>query len=139
MSASTTIKIKMYPITNPATQGGSESFTLVTYTSSSLEFMYDKITGGLIPNYGCTLPCKTCNSVKTSQCYSCFTDVDSILEKYLYSQKCLTACPSGYYADSSYTCIKCDETCLTCKNGTSCASCNTAGAYPYFYNAWSLC
>lgn len=84
-------------IVNPSDSTSTESFTLISYTDSTFTYTIDQITGGLIPSFACTLPCKSCLSTNLTFCLSCFTDVSSILEKDFYSNQCLTACPTSYY------------------------------------------
>lgn len=75
----------MGPITNPADDSSSESFTLISYTDSTFTYTIDEIDGGLIPSFGCTTPCETCAKSTPTKCLSCFTEFESILEKYYYN------------------------------------------------------
>ena len=128
-------------ITNPTVSSTTESFTLTSYTSSAFTYKIDEITGGLIPSFACSLPCKSCTSSDPTFCLSCFTDVSSILEMFLHATKCLTECPDGYYADEYSICKKCDDRCLTCTNATACVTCDTAttATYPFYHSVDSWC
>ena len=57
-----TIYIAVGPITNPTTQSGSTaSFSLESYTDSTLAYKIDTVSSGLVPAFDCTYPCATCN------------------------------------------------------------------------------
>jgi len=57
------IAIAVGPLTNPITNSATTaSFTLETYTGSSLLYKIDTISTGLVPTFDCTYPCKTCNA-----------------------------------------------------------------------------
>ncbi|CDW77580.1 UNKNOWN [Stylonychia lemnae] len=138
-SAGQSIKIYLGPITNPADSQNTQTFQLMSYTDNTFTYKIDQITGGLIPSFACTLPCKTCSATDLTYCLSCFIDVSSIIEKYFYSNKCLTVCPSGYYAGDYQICTKCDDRCLTCNQAGKCLTCNNTGSYPNFHGVDSMC
>jgi hypothetical protein len=103
-SSGITIQIYLGPITNPPDDTSTESFTLISHTDNTFTYLIDEIDGGLIPSFGCSTPCKTCATSDTSKCYTCFTDLASILEKYYHNYQCLEECPDGYYGDDDYKC-----------------------------------
>lgn len=104
MTTTGSIAIILGPIKNPADSTSSESFTLMSYTDSTFTYTIDEIDGGLIPSFGCTTPCETCTKANPTKCLSCFTEFESILEKYYYNYQCLEECPDGYYTDDDYMC-----------------------------------
>ncbi len=74
--------------------------------------------------------CKTCDS---TQCYKCSTNY------YSYTApssdiitSCISTCPSNYFAqESTSSCEKCVDLCMTCTSVTNCQKC----VIPYFlYN-----
>jgi len=91
----------------------------------------------MVPGLLCQHPCRTCLSSNTASCTSCYTDSDTIIEKYLLSSVCLSSCPDGYYADSNYQCQECDYRCNTCSSGSTCDTCSTSSTYKYMYE--SMC
>ena len=92
----------------------------------------------MVPGLLCTHPCKTCSSANTASCTSCYTTLSTISEKHLFSNTCLTACPSGYYAEATtLVCTACDTRCLTCSSSSTCDTCSTTGTYRYLYE--SMC
>jgi len=110
--------------------------------SNAYVYTYDQATTGMVPSYPCDYPCRTClgGSYK-SKCYSCFTSLSYVTEKYYYDNQCLTACPSGFYADSDLECQDCNNVCLTCSDSSTCDTCDSSGNYPYLYGQWcySVC
>ena len=64
----------------------------------------------------CPYFCKNCSS-PTAICISC---VDSMHRDIKQNCKCI----NGYYDSGFAKCLKCSTTCLTCKDSTSCTSCN---------------
>lgn len=70
----------------------------------------------------CDVTCEKC-SVSSTSCTSCNTS--SSYNKFdAVNKACLTACPIGFYADSSSTCVACSNTCRTCAViSTNCTSC----------------
>lgn len=103
VTAGSQVKIIIGLIKNPANQLSTDSFKLVSYTDSTYTYTIDQIQNGLIPNFACNYPCKTCTTSK-STCTSCFT---SVSQKYLSNNQCLDKCPAGTYADSNYVCQAC--------------------------------
>jgi hypothetical protein len=81
-------------MTNPITQSTSPpSFTVTTYTSDTLQYSIDTLTGGLIVQFACDYPCQTCLSTSRTTCLSCQSFVEGNTLKYLYNQKCISECP----------------------------------------------
>ncbi len=104
MTTTGSISIILGPITNPPDDTSSETFTLISYTADNFLYTIDEIDGGLIPSFGCTTPCETCAKTVPTRCLTCFTEFESILEKYWYDYTCLEECPDGYYPDDEYIC-----------------------------------
>jgi len=56
------VYIAVGPITNPITQNlATASFSIVSYTASSLLYQIDTVSTDLVPDFDCNYPCKTCN------------------------------------------------------------------------------
>ena len=69
----------------------------------------------------CSPNCVTCDSSSCSQCEQSF---------YLYNGTCSATCQSSQFLDvTSSSCINCTNDCLTCRDPTTCLSCNTAQFY----------
>ena len=88
----------------------------------------------------CDSSCYTCNGGLATNCSACNTTGTS---KYFIAgnNTCMSACPTGYYADTSFNCQNCDSSCYTCNGGstTNCLTCNTAGRSQYFMNSNKTC
>ena len=110
----------------------------------------------------------SCNPCTSTNCISSGTTATNCLPcsttgtyKYFMNanKTCMSACPTGYYADSSNNCQLCgnntigyyvdqsgncqlcDSTCYTCNGATAtnCLTCNTGGTNKYFMNASTTC
>lgn len=104
ISSGTSIAITFGPITNPSAYTASPpSFTMTSYTDSTYSCSIDTITSGLLVQFICYSPCLTCLTTNKNYCLSC-NQADSNGYYYLYSNTCVTVCPTGYYPDSSNKC-----------------------------------
>ena len=65
----------------------------------------------------CTAPCASCRS--STYCLSCTKGL------YLTNGQCLSACPSGYYPDTTLLCNQCSGLCKTCSSKYYCLTCLT--------------
>lgn len=86
----------------------------------------------------CSSVCMTCTS-STTNCTSC---VVGSAVPYLYNGSCVSACPSGFYANNSTgnVCNSCNSLNIGCGNcassGSGCLSCDVG--YVYFNNTQCL-
>ena len=88
----------------------------------------------------CDSTCYTCNGTTINNCLTC--NITGTYKYFMNGNKtCMSACPTGYYADASYICQSCDSTCYTCNgaNATNCLTCNTTGTYKYLMNTNNTC
>ena len=66
----------------------------------------------------CSTTCYTCIGPQSSNCISCVPPLQ------LYLGNCMSVCPFGFYATSSYTCQPCNPNCADCSNSaTNCTVC----------------
>lgn len=71
----------------------------------------------------CEAPCSTC--LRTSSQYECTSCLAGF---YLYSSRCLTTCPLGYFANpATLTCARCPSWCSNCTSFEACQSCTYPG------------
>jgi proprotein convertase subtilisin/kexin type 5 len=116
--------------------------TFVTCTMCNIGYLLDQ--------GGCYLSCQTPNTVPSvngltcSSCssicltcaitqYNCLSCNTSSVNKYLFSNNCLSSCGNGYYNnDNLNTCTQCNSPCETCLN-SSMSSCLTCVANSYLY------
>jgi proprotein convertase subtilisin/kexin type 5 len=81
----------------------------------------------------CSSTCYTCKGPLVTDCLSCYPDY------YLSQGSCLSQCPYGYYASSTYRCEACSPNCANCQgSSTNCSACPTGG-YLQLANGVSSC
>ncbi|CDW83721.1 UNKNOWN [Stylonychia lemnae] len=137
------ISVQFGPLINPSTNKlTTNSFSIQSYTSSSYTYVYDMATSGLIPDFECTYPCKTCNTLSKTQCLTCMPFSTDSAFPYYYSTglSCISTCPDGTYNDN-YICKACPTGCKYCSSDTACNYCDTTSTLPYLSNniCASLC
>lgn len=112
------VTLSVASIVNSATSVTSDSFTLETYSGTTL---LDSISTFLTVSFNCTSPCKTCSSTDATECTSC-QGLSSF--PYLFNSTCASACSNGYYSDASYTCQACASPCSACTGAAdTCTAC----------------
>ena len=71
----------------------------------------------------CHSYCTICSGTSNSSCTECATTPTSY---YLSGTTCDTACLTSYFSNGTYTCYKCNSTCLDCSaNLNNCSTCKT--------------
>ncbi len=71
--------------------------------------------------FQCNSNCLTCKDTSI-YCLSCSGSFLNAL-----THKCVSPCPTGYFGNTAtFTCDLCLYDCLTCTNGTKCATCDSA-------------
>lgn len=76
---------------------------------------------------GCNIPCKTCPSFNSSQCWSCYSNEVLVQSRVLFmasTNSCVSDCGDTFYRNySTNICLSCSSTCLNCYNFSYCTSC----------------
>ena len=68
----------------------------------------------------CSANCQTCTS---ANCLMCISPSLLFINTLTGFSSCVSSCPSGYYP-STYSCLSCNCTCLSCDNSpNNCTSC----------------
>lgn len=111
----------------------SDFSSLVSFDSGG--YRLDESTTAIKFAVLCTLPCKTCDTVNTSACSSCYTNTQVSTSVYYDSvlRGCYQQCVDGKYENTtSFLCLNCDPNCLTCDNlPTLCTTCNAATSFKF--------
>ena len=88
----------------------------MTYDDSNQEFLVDLVEP--FPLLECNYPCYKCTADK-DYCNKCWsTDPLNYLMRYGLSSTCQDSCDDGFTTDGNpdLHCIKCDDSCATCKD-----------------------
>ncbi len=136
-----TINIILTPTIYSLTYSAS---TLTSYDNSNYVISRSSSKISFIPS--CSLPCRECQTNQPTRCLSCYLPSQNItslpyfalLPSQTYGQ-CYSTCPSGYSLNtsSSYSCFKCDSSCLECAIvSTNCTSCS---GLLFLYSVNSTC
>lgn len=118
-------------------------FQLEISLDNTFKYAIAAIDGGLAPSFECNYPCISCSPNDPDDCESCpegarekeYLQADRVTGK----KTCKTQCDLGYTFDRSVskTCLGCDPSCQTCRQGgyendrRMCNSC--AQGYPYLW------
>ena len=76
-SSAGSITISLFGLKNSAFAAATDSFTVLTQTTSGIgttAYLIDQATSGLTVVNTCDYPCKTCDATVKSTCLSCFVD-----------------------------------------------------------------
>ncbi len=108
---------------------------LASFTSDNFQLDYsdDKVTYVL----DCVLPCRTCDTVDTSLCKSCYSN-PAITDKLVFdanTASCYSKCPDGKFENpATLLCEDCDLNCLTCeKSPIFCTTCKQSSAFKFLH------
>jgi proprotein convertase subtilisin/kexin type 5 len=131
-----------------------DTITSCTVCANASGTLYYKHIGETVCNTTCpdgqfisaSIPflCQKCGST----CVTCSSTADNCTSSscaanlYYLSNSCLTACPTGYYADSSKQCQLCAAGCYSCfgASASSCSKCLTlANTTVYYLKDLSTC
>jgi len=124
INAGTTISVTIDGLVN--SQFSTETGSFELYTETQDGYSIDQMVSGLTVGNDCDYPCFTCEQESPSECLSCLaTSVHNLF----WENKCLTACPYGYY-EANYQCFQCDEACVSCYG--SATNCNLCSGGKYF-------
>lgn len=102
----------------------STTISFTTYSSNNYIIDYGQTIKW---NILCQLPCKTCSSLNSSACLSCYSDESLVQSKILYhspNETCVSECGELFYKNYTLsTCSPCSSQCRNCYNFSSCTSC----------------
>ena len=70
--------------------------------------------------FNCSESCKTCSGLNDDECTDCYPPKE--LDE---NNRCLVPCvlENGFYRDSDYNCLPCNETCKVCSGPDTCDDC----------------
>lgn len=73
----------------------------------------------------CHSSCLTCTGNLNTDCLSCQPSRLQYNPSNSSTFRCILSCPTGFFPSQGNTeCLRCDNSCLSCTNGTACDQCN---------------
>lgn len=126
-----TLSISISNLVNPVAGTPPQTFIISSFDSANYIAQYDSST--VVFSNACTMPCRTCDSINSSNCLSCYSSSQSNYSL-LYQNQCMSKCPDGSYELSSSACAACQDYCGSCAFlSYNCTACNSSGLYPFFF------
>ena len=123
------------------TCSGPASSDCLSCTSTSTPFLHNGTCVAECPSNGtysgaigsvaaclaCDSTCATCGGPGSTDCVSCPASGTPFFD----AGSCVSACPSGKYADANKACVACDSSCDECSDGTAtgCTACLSGATF----------